>query len=45
LLQKQIEQIVLNCKHLYIGLKTEWTENLQRFNGSEIHNNTSITNP
>ena len=27
MLQKQIKQIVLNCEHLYTGLKTEWTEN------------------
>jgi len=45
MLQKQITQIVLNCERLYTELKTEWTENLHRFKGSEIHNSTSITNP
>jgi hypothetical protein len=40
MLQKQITQFVLNCKHLNTGLKTEWTENLHRIFGSEIHKNT-----
>jgi hypothetical protein len=32
-LQKQITQIVLKCKQLNTGLKTEWVENIHRING------------